>query len=120
MVDEATPAMVHVVLKLPFVNMIMNFAANSLHPSALINLSKSALQIVPVTFHCVVAGCGAVPLDIYGVEYSQRFPLLNVFTQIGWDMKDRQDLIVAGFSFENFFKFRWEASCRKSCRALSD
>jgi len=120
MVDEPTPAMVNIVLELSFVNMIMNFATYSLHPSTLINLSKSALQIIPIAIHGIVNWCSAVPLDICSVEYSQRFPFLNIFTQISWNMKDRQDLIVAGFSLENFLKLGWEASSGESSRAVSD
>jgi len=120
MVDEATPAMVNIVLKLPFINMIINLSTNSLHSSALINLTKSALQIIPITSHGIITGGSTVPLDICSIEYSQRFPFLNVFTKIRWNMKNRQDLIVARFSFENVLEFSREAGGGKGSGALSD
>ena len=43
MVDEATPSVVNIILKLPFVNMIIYFSSYSLHSCAGVYLPEGAL-----------------------------------------------------------------------------
>jgi hypothetical protein len=107
-VNEAAPAVINVVFKLPFINMIIYFSTDSLHSSAGVNLSEGALQIVPIAYLCIINGNITITLNICSIEYAELFPFLNIFAKVGWNVKDRQNLVITWFSFECFFELRWE------------
>lgn len=81
--NVSTPAVIHVVFELSFVNEVVTLSSNALESAVLINLPKSALGIVLTYSQMIVDGAVAwcVPDDIICIEHAEFVPFFNTFAK---------------------------------------